>query len=283
MFMQIPTLDPDLLRSFIAIVDLGGIARAAEAVGRTQSAVSMQMQRLEDLTGRALLRRQGRGTALTPAGEILVPHARRLLRAQEEAWRDLVQPPLSGQVRLGMPDDYAARLLPGPLARFAAEHPAVSVQLYCEPSSILMGLMVEGALDLAIVTRPDGWRGEALRFEPVIWVAAEDFDLGRRPLPVALYRDGCPARDRARQALALAGIDWREAYGSDSMTGLLAAVRAGLAVAALPACAAPPEMRRLTAADGLPLLGPSVVGLAVAEQASSPALAMAALLRSMVS
>lgn len=276
--MITPPLDPDLLRSFVLVAEEGGIARAAQRVGRTQSAVSMQMQRLEEVIGRPILKRVGRATGLTPIGETLLGHARRLLRVQEEAWRELTAPAITGTLRLGTPDDYALTLLPPLLARFGEEHPAVDLQITCEPSQRLIPMVAAGTLDLAVVTREIGSSVTGLRREPIIWIAAPGFSPeNRRPLPVALYKAGCISRDRALKALDEAGVDYREAYASDSMIGLLAAVRAGLAIAAMPACAAPADLRRLGMAEGLPPLGHLEIGLAVG--ASAPGSATEALAR----
>ncbi|MFD2261934.1 LysR substrate-binding domain-containing protein [Lacibacterium aquatile] len=276
--MIAPPLDLDLLRSFVLVAEEGGIARAAVRVGRTQSAVSMQMQRLEDVIGRPILKRVGRATGLTPTGETLLGHARRLLRAQEDAWRELTAPELTGSLRLGTPDDYALTLLPPLLARFGEEHPAVDLQITCEPSQRLVPKVAAGDLDLAVVTCEMGSSIRGLRREPIIWVASPNFQPElRRPLPVALYKAGCISRDRALKALDGTGVEYREAYASDSMIGLLTAVRAGLAIAAMPACAAPPDLRKPGVVEGLPSLGHLEIGLAVG--ASEPGSATEALAR----
>ena len=216
-------LDLDVLRTLVAIADGGSFSAAADRIGRTQSAVSMQIRRLEEATGKRLFDRGTRHVRATPAGESLLGHARRMLRLEEEAWAALVEPDLSGRVRLGIPDDYAYALLPPVLSRFAASHPKVEVELICEQSTLLDGRLAEGSVDLAVVTRGLGRIGELLRREPLVWFAAADHDAHRLdPLPVALYEPGCVARDVTLRALDADQRPYRVAYSSPSLVGLMA-------------------------------------------------------------
>jgi DNA-binding transcriptional LysR family regulator len=147
--MQLPN---DLLRTFMSVVDTQSFTRAGQAVNLTQSAVSQQLKRLEQELGQELFARNGREVALTPAGEALLPYARRMLLLHDEAVSALSRPEMVGLVRLGSPDDYAARFLPSILARFAQAFPRVQVYVRCEPSSRLHHLLAESALDLIVVT-----------------------------------------------------------------------------------------------------------------------------------
>ncbi|MCB1764431.1 MAG: LysR family transcriptional regulator, partial [Candidatus Competibacteraceae bacterium] len=167
-------LDPDLLRTFVAIVDAGGFTAAAQQVHRTQSAVSMQVRRLETTLDRTLFQREGRGVQLTPEGEALLGYARRLLKLHDEALAVLTRPDLTGCVRLGTPDDYVERFLPDILVRFARAFPRVQVDVHCEPSRHLRRLLAEDRLDLALITcAPGAEIGEILRREPTVWATAE--------------------------------------------------------------------------------------------------------------
>jgi DNA-binding transcriptional LysR family regulator len=249
-------LEPDLLRTFIAIAETSRFTEAARRVGRTQSAVSMQMRRLEERLGRPLLTRQGRGTALTPDGELLLGHARRVLRAHADAEAAFDGASLDGRVRIGSPDDYASSFLPGILARFARTHPRVEVELVCEPSSGLLRLVDAGEVDLALVTQGSGEaEGTIVHREPLVWAGAADHDAHLvDPLPLALFHQGCVFRRSALDALAAQGRSSRIAYTSISVAGIYAALSAGLAVGVLPRSAVRSGLRILGAACGLPLL-----------------------------
>ena len=157
-----PSIDTELLRSFVAIADTGGFTRAAEAVNRTQSAISMQMKRLEDdVVQRALFERDGRQVRLTPEGQVLLGYARRILKLHGEVLNTLREPHMVGAVRIGTPDDYVMRFLPDILSRFAQAYPLVQVEVHCETSG---QLLQRQDLDLTIVTREPGKEiGQLLR------------------------------------------------------------------------------------------------------------------------
>jgi DNA-binding transcriptional LysR family regulator len=250
-------LDPDLLRSFVAIAETGGFTTAAERVHRTQSAVSMQMRRLEEQLGRPLFERHGRGVALAPDGELLLPHARRILAAHQEAAAAFDGAALDGAITIGSPDDYASLFLPPILARFAATHPKVEVTMIVEPSRRLLERMAAGnGPDLAIVTAGCGERtGTEIHRAPLVWVGSPNHDLHRAdPLPLALFDAPCCFRAATLEALAGAGRAARIAYSSVSVAGIRAAVQAGLAIATLLRSTVGPDLRMLGEAEGLPAL-----------------------------
>src|SRR5499427_3662285 len=145
-------LDSDQLKTFIAIVETGSFTRAAEVVHKTQSAVSMQMKRLEERLGRAIFARDGRASKLTEDGERLLDYARRIVKLNVEALAAFSDAELSGRVRLGVPDDYADRYLPEIMARFSRAYPGVELTVSCQTSIELMELIDDNHLDLAIVT-----------------------------------------------------------------------------------------------------------------------------------
>lgn len=249
-------LDSDLLRTFVAIVDAGGFTPAARQIHRTQSAVSMQMRRLEATLDRALFQRDGRGMRLTPDGEALLDYARRLLKLHDEALAVLARPDVSGLVRLGTPDDYVNRFLPSILVRFAQAFPKVQVEVYCEPSVNQRRLLAEDRLDLALITCiPDEETGEVLRREPTVWATAERYLVHEDdPLPLALFQPGCPFRNWALADLNEMGRSHRIAYTSASISGILAAVTAGLAVTVLGRSVLPTGIRPLSVNEGFSLL-----------------------------
>jgi DNA-binding transcriptional LysR family regulator len=257
-------LDTDQLRSFLAIVDTGSFTRAAERVNKTQSAVSMHIRRLEERLGRALFAKQGRGVVLSPDGEKLVDHARRILQVEADALSDLKADGLRGQVRLGMPDDYTEHLLPEIVARFSARHPLVEISIVCEPSVVLGERVHAGDVDVAVVTDCERIRGlETLREEPLRWVAGiragpiEE----RRPLPLALSGPTCAWRRAALTGLEGLGIPAHLLLVSNSYAGIAPLVGAGLAVTVLPQSVVRDGLRVIPAEAGLPDLPPCRIGL----------------------
>lgn len=249
-----PGIDTELLRSFVAIADHGGFTRAAEAVHRTQSAISMQMKRLEeDVLQRPLFERSGRQVSLTAEGQVLLGYARRILKLHGEVMTTLREPHMVGAVRIGTPDDYVMRFLPGILAQFAQAYPLVQVELHCEPS---YQLLQRQDMDLTIVTREPGTEiGQLLRQERFFWAEAAGYDLHQqRPIPLAMFNSGCFCRAWVCNALDAAEIDYRIAYTSPSLAALMALVGAGLAVTAQLRSLIPPQLRILGEAEGLPAL-----------------------------
>ncbi|MEZ5862544.1 MAG: LysR substrate-binding domain-containing protein [Geminicoccaceae bacterium] len=257
-------LDPDCLRSLVAIAETGSFTAAGERVHRTQSAVSMQMRRLESQLGQKLFQKLGREARLTPEGLLLLGHARRILKAQSEALAAFDRQALDGEVTIAAPDDYAASFLPGILVRFAAHHPRVRVNLLSLTSNEANRRVERGEIDLALVTQGHGETGGVvLHREPLVWVGAvgqcaQDED----PLPLAVFHDTCSFRRHAIEALDAVGRGWRIAYTNQSIAGVFAAVETGLAVGTILASNLRPGLQVLGAADGLPAL-PEVTVLMV--------------------
>jgi DNA-binding transcriptional LysR family regulator len=250
-------LDLDLLRTLVAIADTGSFNRAARAVFRTPSAVSMQMKKLEDQIGRPLFAKDGRSVVLTPDGEALVGYGRRILMLAEEALSRFRAPEIEGTIRLGTPDDYAGRFLPEILARFAASHPNVEVDVFCLPSRDLLDMLDENAIDVALVSSGHGRQsGGAVHREQLVWAGLRHGCAHeRRPLPLALSHLGCCWRKTAMDALDRAGIQYRVAYTSRHYLGQLAAIMAGLAVAPVPRSTVQGDVKVLGEEVGLPPLG----------------------------
>lgn len=259
--MALP-LDLDLLRTFVAVADSGSFSHAASRVGRSQSAISMQMQRLEQTVGKQLLVRGPRAVLPNAIGEELLVYARRLLKLSDEAWASVTRPEEAGSVRLGVPDDYAAFLLPPVLSRFAAAHPLVNVELICEQSTSLVKTFADGRLDLAIITRGPEQAIEVLQRERLVWVASPNHVAWEiAPLPVALFEPGCVARKSVLQVLGATDRSFRCTYSSASLLGLIAVVQAGLAVAGLAQRSVPPSLRVIGKAEGLPPLPEMEIGI----------------------
>ncbi|MDX8457647.1 LysR substrate-binding domain-containing protein [Mesorhizobium humile] len=265
-------LDLNLLKTFVAVVESGSLSNAAPRVGRSQSAVSMQMQRLEETVGNQLLVRGPRTVTPNAAGEDFLIYARRLLKLSDEAWASVTRPKETGSVRLGVPDDYAAFLLPPVLSRFAEEHPLVTVELVCEQSTALVKTLAEGRLDLAIVTRLPDQPLDVIRLERFVWVASPNHVAWQAdPLPVALFEPGCAARMNVLQALGDADRSYRCTYSSASLLGLVAVVQAGLAVAGLAQRSVPPSLRIIGANEGLPVLPDLEIGILRNPLSTTPA------------
>ena len=251
---EYPTIDSELLRTFVAIADQGGFTRAAEALNRTQSAVSMQMKRLEeDVVKRSLFQRVGRQLELTPEGQVLLSYARRILKLQGEIISTLREPHMVGSIKIGTPDDYVMRFLPSILARFAQSYPMIQVELHCEPS---YQLLQRKDLDLTIVTRKPGTEiGQLLRQEKLVWAQAKGFALHEQPsLPLAMFNSDCFCREWACNALETTGRDYRLAYTSPSLSAIMAVVGAGLAVTAQLESLIPAGMEIIGSELGLPLM-----------------------------
>ncbi|MCA3554867.1 LysR substrate-binding domain-containing protein [Aestuariivirga sp.] len=260
---MIPNLDIDLLKTFLAISDTGSFTRAAEEVNKTQSAVSMQMKRLEELLSRPLFARDGRASRLTPDGERLVEYARRLVSLNDEAVATFKRPELTGTVRFGTPDDYADRFLPEILARFARTHPLVTVDVECLNTSVLFERTRRGELDLALVTFGCNVQtDEPVRREPLVWVTSARHSTHLLDvMPLAITHAGCEWRSTVIEALDRIGRKYRVAYSSSNSNALNAAVQSGLAVGAVPELCVRPDMRVLTGKDGFPPLGSFEIGL----------------------
>lgn len=269
-----PQLDPDLLRTFVTIVEDGNFRRAAERVGRTQSAVSMQVQRLEDACGHRLFSRDRPAARLTRKGEALLGYARRLLSLQAEALADLSGALAQGKVRFGMPDDYATGLLPRILSRLAAEHPRIETEIICATSPQLHAMLTANEIDLAIITRTPGRpAGQFLFREPLVWVTSRTSPVsGVTPLPVAFFQPDCMARKFATDKLTEIERPFRIAYSSPNLAALLAVTEAGLAVAAMPAGSVPKSCKILDARDGYPALPALELGLIRNARAASSAI-----------
>ncbi len=233
---MLTNLDMDVLRTLATAIELGSFARAAERLGRTQSAVSLQMRRLEAQVGQPVLRKQGRGLALTDAGDVLLGYARRMLELNDEALTALKGSALAGTVRLGVHQDFAAAWLPAALARFARAYPAVGIAAQVERNAVLLDRLAHGQLDLALVFGVAAATGPGFAATPVVelpmtWLAGRDYAPSeRRPLPLILFEAPCVFRDAALAALERARVPWRVVLTSPSLTGLWAAAEAGLGV-----------------------------------------------------
>ncbi|MFN0262598.1 LysR substrate-binding domain-containing protein [Tepidamorphus sp. 3E244] len=263
-------LDHDQLRTFLAVAETCSFTRAAEEVHRTQSAVSMQIKKLEERVGCSLFTRTGREIGLTTEGRTLVSYAQKIMALNEAALGAISNEEMTGTVTLGVPDDYADRLLPRVLAAFNRTHPSVEVFVDCHSSNLVAKKVRSGELDLGIVTFADTG-GTIVRREPLHWVASESMAAAQQdPIPLALGGEHCIWRHHATDALNRAGRDWRVTYTSSSAAAINGAVAAGLAISVLPESAVRSDARILTQADGFPSLPVCEIAMIRSKHASQP-------------
>lgn len=258
--MRPVTFDLDVLRSFVAGVDLGSFGRAADRLGRSTSAVSAQLKKLEEQAGVPLLRKAGRGLALTDAGETMLAYARRLLELNDQASVAVRGAQLQGRVRLGLQEDFGEILLPRVLGRFARAHPQVRIEARVARNADLLARMAAGELDLALAWDHDPARPHGVRLAelPLCWIgpAGPDPAQDARPrdadgaLPLVAFEAPCLFRVRATAALDQAGIAWTSAFISPSLAGLWAAVSAGLGLMVRTPLGLPAGLRVMAPGEG---------------------------------
>lgn len=252
--MTLAEIEIDSLRAFVAVAEAGGFTAAGARLGRTQSAVSVRIRRLEEVLGRRVFARTSRSLALTRDGELLLGYARRMLELHEETVRRFAEPEVAGELRLGVAEYFVPDHLPQVLARFVRVHPRVHIEVRVGLSLDLVPAVEQGSLDLAIAKREEGeLRGRPIRREHLCWAAAPGLALPPdQPVPLCLLPAPCVFRARALAGLRAAGRPWRHAYTSQSQMGVIAAARAGLGVTALCASMVPPDLAPLA---GFPPLG----------------------------
>lgn len=245
-------LDGDLLRTFVAVADTGNFTRAAEIVARTQSAVSMQMKRLEETVGEPLFARGARGVALTNKGGQLIGNARRIVALLDETAAQMMPGALDGRVRIGIPEEYGQTFISQALHAFARRHPGVEISVRFGCSADHLAKVRAGELDIAVIFEwQDFSDGEILMTDPTVWVTSDThFQHERSPLPIALYGSSGWCRDFALRSLESRGIAFRTAYVSDTNGGLKLAAASGLAIAPISRSNIPAGCRELTAEDG---------------------------------
>lgn len=249
-------LDLDLLRTFVAVADLSTFAAAAAAVCRTQSAVSQQMQRLEQLVGKELFARHGRNKLLTEHGIQLLGYARKILRFNDEACTSLMFSALQGQLTLGSSDESADTILPFLLNRISSAYPKLALDVRVKRHGVMAEMLGNKEIDLALTSHPlEGFESTVLRTSPTLWYCAADYTL--RPgeaVPLVLLDNPSPFRDMIIKTLDAVGTPWRLAYVASTLSAVRAAVKAGLGVTARPVEMMSPELRALGKAEGMPAL-----------------------------
>jgi DNA-binding transcriptional LysR family regulator len=270
-----PTFDMDALRTMVLGTELGSFARAALRLGRSQSAVSMQLKKLEQQAGRPLFRRDGRGLVPTEAGDALLAYARRIVALNDEAAASLGATAAAASVRLGLPQDLFEDVMPEALTRFARRRPAVHVEVRAGRNYALEEEVRAGRLDVAVAfcapgTQPQSTRIAAL---PMLWLGGKG---ATRPapgaaVPLVLFDHPCLFRQAALRTLEEKGLPWRLALTTPSLPGVWAALRSGHGVTVRTAHRLPTRIRDLGRALGLPRLPPIELGLLAADELSPAA------------
>lgn len=267
----LPPVDSDLLRTFVEVVDSGGFSQAAERLMRGQSAISLQIKRLEERLNVKLFDRGPRHVRLTAEGELILDTARRILSLNEELISKLDEPEMAGMVRLGAPEDFATSHLPKVLASFARNYPKVTLEVTCELTLEILDRFEAGGLDLALVKRAptDGPVGQRVWREGLVWVGAyQGIAAARKTLPLVVSPRPCVYRQRATDTLDVHQKPWRIAYTCGSLSGNHAAVRAGLGVTVLPKDMVPED---LTVLSDLPDLADTEIALLTTGNLNEPA------------
>jgi DNA-binding transcriptional LysR family regulator len=274
-------LEIDVLKTFIAVAETGSVKHAAERVARSPAAVSMQMKKLERLIGAPVFHRTEGAMRLSDSGDRLMPHAHRIVEANDTALTALLSPDIYGMARIGLCLENIETRMPEILAGFSRAHPGITVNITAGDAQDLAVMLAAGTLDIAILTTGGGvthLEQDRLLFEqPLVWATHKNSQrIGERPLKVAVAPIGCPWRDAALDALKRAGIEYRIAYLSNVSESQLAAIRADLAVAALPASRVNNSTQPICANSDLPKLPYTQMVLRMSDKPDANTKALAA-------
>ena len=273
-------LPMDLLRSFVAINDMGSMLQATERVFVTQSALSLQMRRLEEIVRQPVFRRRGRNLRLTPAGEHLLQSARQILEMNDQLFTSLQGKALSGSARIGLNQDFADSFLPGVLADFAAAHPEVQLQVRVAGGQEMLEALKAGQLDVVLCVRPDS-EPKIIRRGPMKWIGHPQLAAGDI-LPLALLEEPCLFRAAALSALEQSGRPFRIVVETASLSGIRAAVQAGLAITCRSPVFLDLDLMPLLDDENLPALPDMGFGLFTIDAPSPAAVRLAELVREAV-
>lgn len=249
-------LEIDLLRSLVAVAAHRNFTRAAQSVRRTQSAVSLQIKRLEEIVGKRLFERSRQSVSITHVGETLLVYANRILAANDAALSHIQRPEAAGVVRIGAPDDYATFLLPPILSSIAKDHPRLKLEVTCDNACDLLPMLEQGNLDVVVATHPpNAVAGQIARYESLHWVASPTYmDDPRTPLSLVLFPSGCVCRGIALDALTQIDRPWHVAYSTRSIGLMEQAMLQGSGVSVMEASIIPPSLKIIDGQTGFPAL-----------------------------
>ncbi|WP_299974969.1 LysR substrate-binding domain-containing protein [uncultured Pseudoteredinibacter sp.] len=259
----------EVLRAFVTIVELGSFTQAGDLLGRSQPAISLQIKRLEELLNQKLISRNGQNIELTKTGEQLFYYAKRILALNDEAVASFNATSVSGQLKLGIPSEFATTLLPKILSRFANTYPNVNLEVISDLSRNLMNASAQKQYDLVLVLHddPDKAGTELIKEDELVWVSSHSHDCHMRSvLPLIVAPEGCIYRNRANTMLAEAGLPWKISYTNPSLSGIQAAIEEGLGVTVLAKSSVPEGLKVINNSTRLPKLGK--IGISLVKQPS---------------
>lgn len=270
-------LDTTLLKTFLRVAGTGSFTQAADSMGRTQAAISLQIKRLEEITGKSLLERTNKKVILTAAGETMVAYARRMLTISQELKNRFEESDLEGEVYLGTPEDFATAYLPQVLAGFARSHPHTQLNVKCDLTLHLHEGFDRGEYDIVLLKREADTTTEGVMIwhKPLVWVAGDTSPEAAAVVPLVLAPQPCVYRKRAFESLDKVHRQWRVVYTSPSLAGTIAAVKAGLGVTVLPKNMVPHGLTVLDSNSGLPELPHAEITLLLRENMSKAAAILA--------
>lgn len=270
-------LPTDLLRAFVTVIELGGFTQAAEWLGRSQPAVSLQIKRLEQLVEQTLLIRSGQQLELSQAGQLLFRYAKQILAINDEAVAQFSKTAVSGKIHFGIPSEFATTLLPKIVGRFAQAYPNVTLEVTCALSKQLLSEPHRYDLILALHDDPSTAGDNLVKEDELVWVTGTDHDAHLQlPLPLIVAPEGCIYRKRGAEQLKGNHRDWRIVYTIPDLTGIQAAINEGLGVTVLAKSTVPENLRILKPSEKLPKLGK--VGISLIHQSNESSEAISRLM-----
>jgi len=253
--MHQPNLTPELLRTFVTIVEVGGFIKAAENLHKTQSTVSQHVKKLEQESGVTLFKADGRRRVLTPSGHTLLSYAKRLLLLQEETLSAVAQENFKGEVNIGISHCLSEGVFPILLGQFSRNYPDIKITVDTNHSIVINQAYLRGEYDLSLSVEPAITTGDVVSTDEVVWVGALDFKYDKnRPLPICFYSGHNLFKQFINEALDNASISWQATYNANSFSSVLAAVKAGLGISVQLKSAVSKDVRVLTPELGLPQL-----------------------------
>jgi DNA-binding transcriptional LysR family regulator len=234
---MIRNIDVDLLRAFITIYETSSFSHAAKRLGRTQSTISQQIKKLEEILERGVFLRNNRSVSLTTEGEVLLPYARQIISINDEVFGRITKPDISGTVRMGVPEAFATNHLPDILVQFAQSHPCVALEVHCDLTHNIIEKFEKGDFDLALIKQDKKTKiyGKRIWRENLVWAGLSEkpFHLGGA-LPLILSPYPCIYRTKTLEALEKKNIKWNAVFTSSNMSGRIAAAKAGLGITTIP-------------------------------------------------
>lgn len=251
-------LPMDLLRAFVSVAQLNSFTKAGELLGRSQPAISLQIQRLEELADESLLARNGKNLELTEAGESLYDYANQILTLNDLAISQLTKSSIAGKIRLGIPSEFATVLLPKIVSRFAKAYPNVTLEVNCELSKHLLSKEGKASHDLilALEDNPSATDSDLVKTDELVWVASADHNAQRvSTVPLIAAAEGCIYRHRAIHVLDRSQQPWQIVYTNPDLTGIQYAIQEGLGVTVLAKSTVPGNLKILTPSARFPDLG----------------------------